>query len=454
MLFFMPAAYAMAQEEESYIDDTTITTLKDHDAQHIFDQINQTNDTLFRSLEIAYQNNPTLQAARAELNAVREQLPQAEAGFKPTVTANADVTHTDTETVGNSFVTSDGGNTSKSGALNLNQPIFRGGSTMADIGRAKNTISAQALALSATEQNIIYQAVIAYMDVLQAQSIVGLNENNISLVSRELEQAQNRFSVGELTRTDVSQSESRLADARANLITAQGQLKAAMARYQQIIGAPPPANMAYPSTKIDIPDTLEGAIELAESNNRQILQAKFVAAAAEDNVDSVFGELLPQISALGRLDKSYDPSSFVDEQRQASIGLSASIPLYEAGATRSRVREAKKRANQNHIQIVEARDAARQTVITNWENLQTAQAVTKARQSQIDSARIAREGVQYEAEFGERTTLDALDANQELLNAQVNMVTSKRDEVVARFALAESLGILVPQKLGFPSVNP
>ena len=442
-----------AQETHSHIN-SAVTVLNDSNDRDLLDSFEKNNDSLYEALGLAYQNNPTLRAARAELLAVEEQLPQAQAGFKPTITAEGDATHTNTKTEGNSFISSDGSDFSQSAAVNLNQPLFRGGSTIADISEAKNTINAQLLSLSATEQSILYDSAVAYMNVLRDQAILKLNKNNHDLVKRELEQARNRFRVGELTRTDVSQSEARLANANAEVINANGVLKSSAAIFRQVIGTAPPYNMAYPKTTLALPNTLEEVLSLAESNNRAILQAKFQNAAAEDSVDSIFGELLPQISAVGRLSKVYDQTDFLEEQRQESIGVSASIPLYEAGSTRSRIREAKKRANQRYIQIIEAQDQARQEALSNWETLQAAQAETKARQAQIEASRIAREGVHYEAEFGERTTLDALDANQELLDAQVSYITAKRNEVVARFALARSLGLLVPQNLGFSTINP
>lgn len=414
----------------------------------------QEKHTLYSAIELAYQNNPTIRAARAEFLASQEQLPQAQAGFKPTISADADITHTDTETKGTNLFNNDGGNTSKSGSLNLSQPLFRGGRTLAEISAAENIISAQSLSLSAVEQGIIYDAAVAYMDVLQSQSILKLNTANKELVTQERARADARFSVGELTRTDVAQAEARLAEADAEVISAEGDLKRAIAIYQKIMGSPPPADMSYPEDMLQLPATQEEALDIAQANNRQVLIAKFIQQSAQDDIKSRAGVFLPEISAIGRLDKSYDSSDIIDEQRQAAIGITASIPLYSAGTNLSRVREARKIASQRSLQILEAQDKARQETISSWGDLSAAQAEVKARQAQIDAARIAQEGVNYELEFGERTTLDALDANRELLNAEVNLTTAKRDEVVARFALARSLGVLVPQRLGFSSITP
>lgn len=454
-LVLMVQHHAWAQTDNSETVLKTPASLEaDHKSQSIFDRLKQTNGTLYEALAAAYQNNPTLQAARIEVLAVEEELSQAISGFRPTISASADITHTDTKTKGTSFITSDGGNTSKSAELSVNQPLFKGGSTVAKIGQAKNNINAEQLALSATEQSILYDAAVAYMDVLKNKAVLDLDENNSRLVARELEQTQNRFIVGELTRTDVSQSEARLAKAKAGAIKSNGALKNSIVLYRKIVGMPPPIDIAYPNKSIPLPDTQEEIVALAESNNRNVLKAKYIKAAAKDNVSSIFGELLPQISALGSLNKTYDPNDGLDEQRQATIGVSASIPLYTGGATLSRVREAKKRANKRQIEIIEARNTARQEALQNWESLKSAREETKARQTQIKASRIAQEGVHYESELGERTTLDVLNANQELLDAQVSFITAKRDEIVAEFALARSLGVLVPQNFGFSTINP
>ncbi len=440
------------KDSDSYIIEP-ISSLMNHVENEIFDQLNKRNNSLYEALELAYRNNPSLRAARAELSSIQEQLPQAQAGFKPTITANANVIHTDTDEKGASPISSEGANTAKSASLDLSQPIFRGGSTLADVHKAKNTISARQLNLSAIEQSGIYEAVLVYMNVLRDRAILKLNQNNRALVARELAQVQNRFTVGELTRTDVSQSEARLANADANVITARGVFKSALASYRQIVGSPPPIDIAYPEKELSLPETLDEALKLAESNNREILSAKFISAAANDNIDSAFGRLLPQISATGSLNKTYDPNSFIDEMREASVGLSASVPLYQGGAVRSSVRQARKQANQRHLEILAVQNKIRQEVTTHWEGVQTAKAEILARQSQIKAAKIAQEGVHYEAEFGERTTLDVLDANQELLDSQVNLIAAKRNEIVKRFALARTLGVLVPQNLGFSSIE-
>ncbi len=414
----------------------------------------EASNPLHQVLELTYSNNPTIQAAREEFLAVKEGVSQARGGYLPNVSVDADVTYADTETEGSSFITSEGGNTSSTASLNVSQPLFKGGSTRANVNQAENVIAAQQFSLSAIEQQTLYDAVIAYMDVYRDKAILSLQENNKALISKELDQATVRFKVGEITRTDVSQSESRLAQAEAEFINARAAFNTARARFKQIVGNEPPTNIGYPLVQFDMPTTLDEALALAETNNRDIIQAHFTKQAAASEVESIKGELLPQLDAVGRLNKTYTPTDFIDEQRQASVGLTVSMPLYAGGVVKSRIRQAKKVERQRAEQINIAKKSVEQQVIRNWEDWDAAKAETKARLSQVNAAIIAQEGVGYEAEFGERTTLDVLDANQELLSAQVDLVTSKRNEVVAKFAVAQSLGLLVPQNLGFSTINP
>ncbi len=412
------------------------------------------NISIFNALESAYHNNTSLRAAREGYKASQEQLSLAQSGFKPTLSAGANVTYADSDIEGQSFVTSAGGLTTSAAEVTLDQPLFRGGRTVADIRAAKNNITADSLVLSATEQAVLYETAVAYMDLLQNEAIVDLNNQNVSLVQRELEEAEAGFELGTLTRTDVSQARSRQAQAQADLIDAITELETVKAAYTRTTGQEFVGKPAYPARDLEIPETLEGVTSLARSNNRQILQAKFITRAAQDEIDSVRGELLPQISAQSAVQKVYRPTDFIDEQEQFSVGVNASVSLYEGGATRTRLREAKIRANQRKFEIADATDAAREEAIAAWEALKSSRAEIKARLIQVEATKVAQEGVHIEADVGERTVLDKLNANQEVLDAEVDLVKAKRDEIVAQFALAQSLGLLVPQKLGFSGVNP
>ena len=414
----------------------------------------ENSNNLYDIMAYAYKHNPSLEAARAEYDAVQEQLLQAAAGLQPTVSATGSVEFTDTDTKGQNFFTSDGGNTSKSASIDVTQPIFTGGTTISNIQGARHTIQAQSYALSSQEQNLLYNVSVAYMDVHQARAVVDLNRNNRELLVKELDKTNLRFEVGELTRTDVAQAKAQLAEADASLITANSTLKSALANYKRLVGLDVPENIQYPALQFELPATLDEAKTLSQSNNRTVLQARSIRAAAEQGADSILGELLPQISASGSLSKVYDQSDFVEEQTQGKIGVVATIPLYQGGATQSRYREARKRETRRALEIKDAENQARQNTVRVWEDLKAARAELNARSQQLEAAQTALEGVQYEAEYGQRTTLDTLNANQEVLDAQVALTQARRDEIVAQFALAEVLGLLVPQNLGFTTIEP
>ena len=408
----------------------------------------KTDVHMYEVLEQTYNNNPTLLARRAEFMAVKEQLPQAQSGFKPSINGSAGVTYTNLETDGQNFGASDGGNTSKNLGVTLDQPLFKGGSTLANIKAANAVIAAQKALTYSSEQNVMLEAVTAYVDVMLSQASLELTQNNMSLIELELRQSQARFDVGELTRTDVAQAKARLALAESNLTQAKGDLNSNIALYQEITGnAPHIDDMALPIGVLELPESKEEAMRLAELQNLLVILAENNEIAAQYDIDSVFGELLPQLSATGSLGRDYTPSSFVDEQDSLVLGVKATLPLYQSGATRSRLRQAKQVANQRFLEVHEVKNEVRREAATNYSLWQTAKAEIKSRKAQVDAATIAREGVQFEAEFGERTTLDTLDANQELLNAQLDLIKSQRNEVVTRFSLAKTLGMLTPQNL-------
>lgn len=410
-----------------------------------------TNQTLGEALSSAYKSNPTIQAARAELRAVQEQLPQAYAGWKPTLAVDGTITAADID--GSNFGGADGA-TDKDIAFSLNQPIFRGGQTFAEVKAAKAVIQSQISALRSTEQNILLASVTAFMDVLRDQHLLNLEENNRDVIDRQREAAEIRYEVGELTKTDASQARARLARAESDVITVRGDLRGAEAVFQQVIGYKP-EKLEEPSATLlkegeILPATLEEAIKRAEASSPVVLASVFAHKAAKEDVNDVFGELLPEIGLNAMWNRTRDPQpGIVPEQTVRTIGLSATLPLYEAGATRSRIRQAKYTANQRFIQIAEVKRDIRQQVITAWEDLQASKAEIMSRTAEVEAAKIANEGVNSEAEYGSRTVLDALDADQELLDAQVALVTAQRDKVVAEFTLLSVLGAIDPETLGF-----
>lgn len=402
---------------------------------------------LLDALQTAYLSNPTLRAARAEMRAAAEALPQAQSGWMP----QSEITGTMSAADVNPGSAGDG-TTSTDIGVSVTQPLYRGGRTVSGIDSAENRIKAQAAILNATEQQLLLNVATAYMNVVRDKALLDLSQNNVEVVSRQMDASRNRFEVGEVTRTDVAQSEARLARAEANRTTAMGNLKTSLAVYEQLVGAPS-ADMAQTSITFSFPQTLDEAVTLGENNNPVVIASGYLHQSSEKDIGTVFGELLPELGLSASANKVWDPQpGLLPDTTTKSLSLVATIPLYEAGYTRSRVRQAKYAANQRYIEIMEARREARQNVVTSWEAWKASQAEIASRRAQVDANRIAQEGVRQEADLGTRTILDALDADQEYLDAQVALVSSQRDETVASFALARALGILTPQTLGFPEL--
>jgi len=403
------------------------------------------SDHLTRQLMQAYETNPFLQSKRAEYEAVKENLPQAQAGFLPDINAEAGINYSNVETEGQNFGNADGGQTSKNLGLTLDQPLFRGGSTLANIKGANAVVAAQRAALIAATQDFFVRAVTAYIDTMRSHADLMLNQNNLTLNERELAQAEARFEVGELTRTDVAQARARLSLAQSQVTLAQGSLDSAIAVYEELFGVLPELGvLALPNTALDLPQSLSDVQARAVLYNLDVIIAENNEIAASYDVDSFFGALLPQITARGSFGRDYTPSAFVDEQDRTNVGIVASIPLYQSGTTRSQLRQSKHVASQRLLEVGDAKNQARRQAAADFASLQSAKAEIASRKAQVEASRIAREGVQLEAEFGERTTLDALDANQELLSAQLSLIDAYRNEIVARYNLARTLGLLTP----------
>jgi outer membrane protein len=396
------------------------------------------------ALREAYLNNPTLRAARADVKRVAEAVPQALASWQPNVNATGTVEYGRTSNDPGS--TSDG--VEKTAGVDVNQPLYRGGRTLAGTRAAEALIDAQLAYLATTERSILFATAQAYMDLVKDEASVKVNERNRDVIDRQLTATRDRFRVGDVTRTDVAQSEFRLAQAEADLTTSIGALRSSRALFEQLVGQPA-GKLWLPEAMFKYPASVDDAVTMAETYNPDVIAAMAKYQAARENVDVIYGELLPTLSAVAGTSYTMDPvSSSVDNRTSSNVGLRLTMPLYEGGAVRSRVREAKYSANELSIRILESRRAAREEAVRSWETLSAAGAELISRESQVRAAQIARDGVRQEADVGERTILDALDADREVRDAEIALITAKRNHVVAQFALASSLGLLVPGNVG------
>ena len=403
-------------------------------------------DSLSDALVRAYNDNPDLASARAQLRAVDEQAPQARAGMMPSVTANAAVNRTHEE----SDVGGKDDYTTRSGQLVVQQPLFRGGRTVAAIKQADSVIAAQQARLLNAEQSVLLSGVEAYLNVVRDQAVLDLNTNNESVLARQLKAVKDRFSVGEVTRTDVSQAKARLASAKSARIQAEGNLTSSRASYQRIFGVAP-ADLSKPAMGLAMPESLETVVAAAVKNNPTALVGVHNKAAAEAALSGVKGERLPTLTAQGSVARSYDAgSSTMNKADSLSAGVSLNWPLYTGGATSSRIREAQQEVSRYKSDLQSAERSTTEVATQSWEQWKTAQSVVESRRSQVEASQIALNGVQEEAKVGSRTVLDTLNAEQEHLDARVALVRAEHDEILSQYQLLAAMGHLTAQELKLP----
>ena len=405
-------------------------------------------ESLTDALAAAYLNNPTLQAARAQLRQTDEQVPQALSNWRPSAEISSSIGGSwDDDTI-DGFPDQSGSRVPKSIALSLSQPLYRGGRSVAQRDQAENLVRAGRAELLSTEQLVLLQAVTAYVNVLRDIAVLDLTKNNQDVINEQLTATRERFDVGEVTRTDVSQAEARLAQANADRIQAEGNLTSSRAIYLQVIGMAP-GTLTVPDLPSGLPSGEEEAIALSE-NNPTVTQVVFLERAARDGTDVVFGELLPTVSLVGQLAADDEVSSVDRSTNSASIFAQVVIPLYQAGNVESRVRESKQLTAQIRQQLDEARRQVTQDATTAWQTLETARAQIESFRAQVESTRTALEGVQQEQSVGLRTVLDVLDAQQEVLIAEVSLVQARRDHLVAAYATLAAVGTLTAADLQLP----
>ena len=407
--------------------------------------------TLTEAFAYAYNNNPQILAQRALLRATDEQVPQALSNWRPTVTLTgqagferAGVAARGTSTNFSSFEP-------RSLDLRVTQPLYRGGRTEAATRQAINTVQstrAQTLSVETT----VFQAVAqAYLDVVRDQTLVEVNRNNEQVLRRQLEATQDRFRVGEVTRTDVAQAESSLAQATANRISSEGTLEISRASYTRAVGHPP-GRLVQPRERPVLPASRDEALGLAMHNNPNVISANFTELAARENIDVVRGQLLPTISLVGDLNRSFAPSVSLRTARQdtASVIAQLTVPLYEGGLIWSQTRQAEQTVGQRRSQVDDARRLAVQQATQAWETLQSARAAIASFGAAVRAAQIALEGVQQEALVGSRTVLDVLISEQQLFTTQSQLIGAQHDAALAEFNLAAATGRLIAPELRLP----
>lgn len=416
-------------------------------------------ESLAGALARAYTNTPELNAQRANVRAFDELVPQALSGYRPRVTATADVGRTFQESVSPAFGTvlgqrvragRAGSNDSFSPrgfGLQVDQTLFNGFRTENQTRSAESQVLGARETLRNTEQNVLLNAATAYMNVLRDTALLNLQRNNVEVLEEQLRQTNDRFRVGEVTRTDVAQAESRLALARSQASAAEGNLRSSIATYRQRVGVEP--RRLGPAQPVEnlLPRSLDAGIESALRTHPAIIASLHGVDVQQLTVKVIESELLPSVTLSGTLSQRYETQQSDNETRAASVVARLSVPIYEGGQVYSRVRQAKETLGERRIQVDQQRDVVRQAVVASWSGLQSAKAQIIASQAQVQAAEIALAGVREEAKVGQRTTLDVLNSQQELLIARSNLVTAQRDRVVASYSVLASVGRLSAQVL-------
>ncbi|MFO1126957.1 MAG: TolC family outer membrane protein [Rhodospirillales bacterium] len=404
--------------------------------------------TLQEALTAAYEDNPQLEAERARLRAVDEQVPQALSGWRPTVRAfgNAGVRQIDSNR--ESVLGSENALLAPNAVgAEIDQPLFRGGQTTAQTHQAENAVRAEQARLAATEQRVLLDAAVAFVDVFRDQSELALNIRNEQRLDRQLDATRDRFKVGEVTRTDVFQAEARLARATAQRIQAEGRLETSRADYRNVIGRAPGA-VERPPLPSSLPATLEEAIDQAIDGNPGLTARAFDERSALDNVDRVRGQLWPTLRLTGRVARDYEATRNDSRLNTYEALVRMDVPLYQAGVVYSQLREAKQSVAEQRRLLDQVHRATVRDATEGWAQLLTARAAIASRNKQVEANQVALQGVQREAEVGSRTVLDILDAEQEVLDSQVDLVRAQRDEVVAAYQLKTALGEMTAERLG------
>jgi outer membrane protein len=409
-------------------------------------------DTIEAALVRAYQNNPQLNAQRASVRATDEGVPQAVSGYRPkvAVTASGGYQYSDVISgsggAGNS-VHLHGVQVPRAVGATITQTLFNGQQTANRTRAAESQVSGAREGLRVLEQTVLLSAATIYMDYLRDSAIVEVQRSNTRVLEQTLKQTRDRFNVGEVTRTDVAQSEAQLAAGRTQQLTAESNLTTTRSNFRRIIGNEPENLAAGSPVDRFLPGTLPGAVDLGLTENPNVTAAMFGIDISYLNVKVNEGALLPTVTLQASAQQAYEQSISIPRQFVASGIAQVSIPIYQGGAEYGLIRQSKETLAQQRLALEQTRDQTRANVVTAWGQLTAGKAQVASAQSQVSASEIALNGVREEAKAGQRTTLDVLNAQQALVNARVALVTAQHDRVVASYSVLNAVGRLSPTVL-------
>lgn len=406
--------------------------------------------TIQDALTLSYSTNPTLLSERANLRATDETVPAALSGWRPTVTVSANagkVTGSNTTHTSGTNTTINADRGTNSQQLQITQPLYRGGQTVANTNKAENQVMGERARLISQEQATFGTVVNDYVNVILQEEVLALDVNNEQVLARQLQATNDRFRVGEITRTDVAQAEAALAQATAMRQAQEGTLQSARSQYQKDVGELP-GRLIEPQPLRLPTKTLDETKALAASNNPNVIAALFDDAAAKDNFDVQYSRLMPNLSLQGLLSRNKDVQQRFITQRQAEGLVALTVPIYQGGIEYAAIRQARQQQQQTRDKVDDARRTAIQLAISGWETYFAAKASIESTRSQIRANEVALEGVQREAIVGSRTTLDVLNAEQALLQSRTSLVQALANFVNASYTVAAAVGRLTARDLG------
>jgi outer membrane protein len=428
-------------------------------------------DTIEAALIRAYQNNPQLNAQRASVRATDEAVPQALSGYRPriSVTASAAGQYLDSQANtpatslqnvspagatlgGRSTLELSGFNGTRSVGGTISQTLFNGFQTANRTRAAESQVSGAREGLRTLEQTVLLSAATIYMDYLRDAAIVEVQRSNTRVLEQTLKQTQDRFNVGEVTRTDVAQSQAQLAAGQSQELAATSTLTTTRANFRRIIGNDP-MNLA-PGSPVDryLPGTLAAAIEIGLMENPNVTAAMYGIDVAFLTTKVNEGALFPTLTGVISVQQSYETTLTLSHSLVASAGVQLAVPVYQGGAEYSLIRQSKETLAQQRLNLDMVRDQTRATIVQSWGQLQAARAQVSSAQAQVTASETALNGVREEARVGQRTTLDVLNAQQALVNARNALVNAQHDRVVASYSVLAAVGRLTPQVLGLATV--
>ncbi len=417
-------------------------------------------ETLAEAIAMAYASNPTLQAQRAQLRALDENWYQARAGYRPTLSVSGRATWSETTIPGTRPLV-DVESNSGSAVLSLTQPVYSGGRVASAVSAAEADSLSGREGLRRVEAQVLGQVIQSYVDVRRDQEALRIRQTNVAVLQRQLDESRARFEVGEITRTDVAQSEARLAAAVALLNSAQATLATSRASYEAVVGQAPGTLAPEPPIGSLLPASVEQAWDLAESGSPVVRAAEYAEQASRARIAGARAEQMPTVALQGQLGYSGLASPLHTDAYSRALSGSAvvSVPIFSGGQTLSRIRAATERNTVDRLGVENARRTVRQTITQSWSALQAARSNIEATDKQVRAARIAAEGVVQEQRVGLRTTIDVLNAEQELRAAELAQVSARRDEYVAAAGVLSQVGrlhvgYLVPEVPRYdPSAN-